>query len=101
MGARKILQKKSFKIAKYIVVVLLFIVWVGFLDVHNFSDQIKYRMKIREMKDEKAYYLDKIQEDSTRLHELNTSDENLEKYAREKYYMKKKGEEIFLVKKQK
>lgn len=99
MNVRKIFQRKNIKIAKYAVVIALFAVWVVFLDVHSLKEHIKYRMKIHEMEDEKAYYIDKIKEDSIRLHELNTSDENLEKYAREKYYMKKKGEEIFLVKK--
>lgn len=101
MNARKIFQKKYIKIAKYVIVAVVFIVWVGFLDIHNFKSQVEYRMKIREMEEEKAYYQDKIKEDSTRLHELNTNDENLEKYAREKYHMKKKGEEIFLVKEKK
>ncbi len=52
------------------------------------------------MEEEKVYFQGKIKEDSTRLHELNTSDENLEKFAREKYHMKKEGEEIFLMKKE-
>lgn len=101
MNVRKIFKKKYIKVAKYVGVAVLFVVWVGFLDMHNFKDQIKYRMKIREMKEEKTYYLEKIKEDSLRLHELNTNDENLEKYAREKYHMKKKNEKIFLIQKEK
>lgn len=101
MNARKIFQNKNIKIAKYAIALVVFIVWVGFLDVHNFKSQLKYRMKIKELEDEKVYYLEKIKEDSTQLHKLNTNDENLEKYAREKYHMKKSGEEIFLVKEEK
>lgn len=101
MNVRRIFQKKYIRIAKYVGVALLFVVWVGFLDTHNFREQLRYRSKIEDLKEEQQYYLEKIKEDSIRLHELNTDDENLEKYAREKYLMKKKGEEIFLVKKKK
>ncbi|PVX52385.1 septum formation initiator [Balneicella halophila] len=98
MNVKKIFRKKHINIAKYAIVALVFIIWVGFFDNHNFKEQFKYQMKINDLEEEKEYYLKKIREDSTRLSELNTNDENLEKYAREKYYMKKKGEEIFLVK---
>lgn len=100
MNVKKIFQPKHMKIAKYVIVGLLFVVWIGFFDVHNVKEQLKYRMKISDLEEEKVYFQGKIKEDSTRLHELNTSDENLEKFAREKYHMKKEGEEIFLVEKE-
>ncbi len=101
MNAQKIFKKKNIRIAKYLIVAVFFVVWVGFFDVHNFKDQLQYRLKISELEDEKEYYLNKIEEDSLRLNELSTNDENLEKYAREKYHMKKEGEEIFLMEKKK
>ncbi len=88
------------KIAKYVIVGLLFVVWIVFFDVHNVKEEMKYRIKISNLEDEKVYFLEKIKEDSIRLHELNTSDKNLEKFAREKYHMKKEGEQIFLIKKE-
>ncbi len=97
MNVKNIFQKKYIKATKYVAVGLFFVIWVVFLDFHNFKNQVKYQLKIKDLKEQKSYYLGKIKEDSIRLHELNTNDENLEKYAREKYYMKKKGEEIFLV----
>jgi cell division protein FtsB len=46
---------------------------------------------------EKEYYLDKIDQDSTRLHQLKTNEENLEEFAREEYYMKKENEDIYII----
>jgi cell division protein FtsB len=46
---------------------------------------------------EKEYYLERIAEDSKKLNELMTNDENLEKFAREQYLMKKPDEDIFLI----
>ncbi len=100
MNAKKILRKRYVKAMKYAIVLVLFAVWIGFLDQHNFSEQVKNRIKIGDLREQKAYYQEKIKEDSLRIHELSTNDENLEKYAREKYNMKKEGEEIFLVAKQ-
>ncbi len=101
MNTQKIFKKKNVWVIKYLIVLVFFVVWVGFFDVHNFKEQLQYRLKINELEDEKEYYLKKIKEDSLRLNELRTNDENLEKYAREKYHMKKEGEEIFLLEKKK
>ena len=53
--------------------------------------------EIQSYKQEKRYYLEKIDNDRKRLNELQTNNENLEKFAREQYLMKKPDEEIFIV----
>ena len=53
--------------------------------------------EIRELEENRLYFLEQIEKDSTRLHELTTDQENLEKYAREQYYMKKKDEDVFVI----
>ena len=52
---------------------------------------------IKEMERDIEYYQEQISRDSLRLKELTTNKENLEKYAREQYYMKKKNEDIFVI----
>lgn len=47
---------------------------------------------------DKAFYLEKIEEDRKRLEELQTNNANLEKFAREQYLMKKDDEDIFVIK---
>ena len=50
------------------------------------------------MQQDKIYYQEKIKIDSRKLEELRTDRENLEKFAREQYLMKKDNEDIFIVK---
>ena len=53
--------------------------------------------EIRQLEADREYYIDQIEKDSTRLHELTTDKDNLEKYAREQFLMKKKDEDVFVV----
>ena len=50
------------------------------------------------MEKDKIYYYEKIKIDSRKLEELRTDRENLEKFAREQYLMKRENEDIFIVK---
>lgn len=49
------------------------------------------------MEEEKEYYQSKINDDKRKIKELRTNNENLEKFAREQYLMKKPNEEIFII----
>jgi cell division protein DivIC len=82
---------------KYILTLLVFIVWILIFDRNNLIDRRKYLMALDEMEQQKIYYIEKIQHDSVRLNELRTDAENLEKFAREQYFMKKDNEEIFVI----
>lgn len=52
---------------------------------------------IHNLENEKEYYQNKIEQDNKKLNELKTNDENLEKFAREQYLMKKSDEDIFII----
>lgn len=52
---------------------------------------------MRQLEKDKAYYEKKIIEDSQRLKELKTNKENLEKFAREQYLMKRDNEDVFVI----
>lgn len=82
---------------KFVVVIAVFAVWLTFFDKNSLITQLKNKSKINDLKTEKQYYLDKIAVDSVKLYELQTDEENLEKYAREQYLMHKENEEIFIV----
>lgn len=83
---------------KYALTIVVFLVWLTFFDRYNLVDMLQNTSKIGDMKDEMDYYRTKITEDSTRIQELTSNNENLEKYAREQYLMKHADEEIFIVK---
>jgi cell division protein DivIC len=82
---------------KYAIATLLFIVWVGFFDENNLIERFQNLQERHRLNENKEYYIRKIKEDAQRLKELKTNDENLEKYAREQYLMKKDNEEVFVI----
>lgn len=82
---------------KYLLTILGFGVWVFFFSQYSMLDRFKLAKNLRQLNQEKEYYIEQIRRDSARLHELTTDNENLEKFAREQYYMKKENEDLFLV----
>lgn len=90
-------KRNRIKLIRFGFIGLFVIIWTVFIDSHKLINWIGYKSKTDAILKEKQYYLDKIEKDSLRLYELNTNNKNLEKYAREKYLMKKPEEEIFLV----
>lgn len=81
---------------KYVLTLIIFTVWVLFLDNNNLIDRIDYVRKYNQLKKDQTYYQEKIKLDYKRLEELRTNKENLEKFAREQYLMKKQNEDIFI-----
>ena len=53
--------------------------------------------ELSKLKQDREYYKKKIEEDRRKLNELKTDNDNLEKFAREQYRMKKKNEDLFIV----
>lgn len=83
---------------KYLLSIIIFIIWILLFDQNSIVNRIKDAGKLKKLNQEKEYYIDKIKEDSIKLYELKTNDANLEKFAREQYYLKAKDEEIFIIK---
>ena len=71
--------------------------WVLFFDQNNLLDRYKLVREVNQLEKDHRYYLQSIQSDSARLMELKTSPENLEKFAREQFLMKKDKEDIFII----
>jgi cell division protein DivIC len=82
---------------KYVITLVAFIIWISFFSQYNLTDRVKLTRNFKDLQQEKEYYLDQVRRDSARLHELTTDEDNLEKFAREQYYMKKPKEDIFVV----
>ncbi len=82
---------------KYMLTMLFFVVWIIFFDQNNLIDRFQSIQKNRSLENEKTYYQEKIEDDKRKLNELRTDRENLEKFAREQYYMKKDNEDIFVL----
>ena len=85
----------------YVVTGLCFLVWMLFLDSNDLISRFKLGVKLRNLDREKAYYQEKIADVEKDRHELMTDRELLEKFAREKYLMKKEAEDIFIIQNEK
>lgn len=91
------LQIPSFLKNKFIIALLVALVWLAFFDKNNLIQQWRLRRQIKELQREKKYYIEEIERDSTAIRELKENPEALERYARENYLMKKEGEDIFVI----
>lgn len=82
---------------KYLLTLIIFAVWILLLDSNNLISRWKEMRNLKKLKAEKEYYVQRIEEDKRKLHELKTSDRNLEKFAREQYRMKKPDEDLYII----
>lgn len=82
---------------KYAVALMLFLVWMLFFDRNNFISQWNLRQNLNSLIEKQEAYQEKIQEVKADKEDLLTNTESLEKFAREKYWMKKDNEEIFVI----
>jgi cell division protein FtsB len=81
----------------YFLFAVVFIVWVIFFDTNDLINQVKLQGQYNDLEQEKKYYQDKIVEIQKERAALSTDSQKLEKFAREKYLMKKDSEDIYVV----
>jgi cell division protein DivIC len=74
-----------------------FLIWMLVLDSNNLISRFQLSSKLGSLENEKAYYEEKIKEVEKDRDELFGDRESLEKFAREKYLMKKESEDIYIV----
>lgn len=82
---------------KYVLTLVGFTVWITFFSQYSLMERVQLAKNLNQLQEELIYYRQQIERDSARLHELTTDDDNLEKFAREQYYMKKPDEDVFVV----
>ena len=81
----------------YVVTGGVFFIWILLLDSNNLINRFQLTSKFNSLEDEKEYYEEKIKEVEQDRDELFGDNESLEKFAREKYLMKKETEDIFVI----
>lgn len=82
---------------KYLILFLLFILWVVFIDDYNLINQSKIKNTVEDLKSQKKFYITEIISDSTELYKLQNDPAEQERFAREKFLMKKENEDIFII----
>ncbi len=81
---------------KYVWALSFFLIWMIFLDNYSYFDHRFLDNQINALEDNKEYYQQEIKKDQENIKNLKNP-EQIEKYAREKYYMKKDNEDIYLI----
>lgn len=83
---------------KYLIAGVFFVVWMMFFDPKDWGLIINRKQKLNELEKSETTLRKQIADSKSELHLLKTSAETIEKYAREKYMMKKDNEDLFIVK---
>ena len=98
MKLRELRKRKWFRVAsnKYLLVLVAFLFWMLFLDSNSWLIHHELNSEIDALEKNKQYYLNEISKDKAVIDKLSDSLE-LEKFARNEYYMKRENEEIFII----
>ncbi len=82
---------------KYFLAGGFFVVWMLFFDQRDFFQQRERKAELKKLEAKKQYYLDEINKTKQELNDIQSNPAALEKFARERYLMKKDGEDIFII----
>ncbi len=82
---------------KYLVASVFFIVWMLFFDQRDYFQQRERQAELNKLEAKKRYYVEEIEKTRKQLQDLQHNPAALEKFARERYLMKREGEDIFII----
>lgn len=82
---------------KYLIVIVLGILLVGFIDENSFVQRVRYELQISDLKSSIEKYNAQNEADTKRLKEIRKNPKAIEKIARERYFMKADDEDIYVL----
>lgn len=80
-----------------IIVLLVLVLMLFFFSDSSVTKRIRYETRIRNLESQIEFYRNQTKIDKEKLNELQSNKEDLEKFARENYLMKKEGEDVFII----
>ena len=78
-----------------------FTLWVALFDRNDLFSQLELRKQVKQLEAEKKYYMTEVEKNKKDLNALLNDPKSLEKFAREKYFMRKDNEDVFVIVKEK
>jgi len=98
LNLKELRNKRWFKVIsnKYVLLILIFGGWMFFLDSNSWLIHNELNQEIDELEENRQYYKNEISKDKATIEQLQDSVE-MEKFARQQYYMKRPDEEIFII----
>lgn len=83
---------------KYLLTLTVFGIWMIFFDTQDvITTHFTLRSELNDLEKSRGYYIEQINATKNELEQLKSDPATLEKYAREKYYMKKDNEDLFII----
>ncbi|WP_422080725.1 FtsB family cell division protein [Ulvibacterium sp.] len=98
MGLKELKKKKWFGVLTniYVLVLTVFVIWMLFFDTNSLLIHMELKKQIKKLEKQQEFLREEIAKDKKTIEKLSDPKE-LEKFAREHYYLKKKNEEIYLI----
>lgn len=84
---------------KYLIVGVLFLVWMLFFDSNSWLIHRQLDKQINELEKEERLYGGKLEKETLRINELNADPDAIEKVARERHFLRKENEDVFVIEK--
>ena len=82
---------------RYFIISFMFVIWIIFFDRSNVITQWRLDRTVEDLENKKVYFQREIGQVKKDKRDLFSNDESLEKFAREKYRMKKSNEDVFVI----
>tara|TARA_R110002073_G_scaffold306012_5_gene475221 strand:+ start:62447 stop:62761 length:315 start_codon:yes stop_codon:yes gene_type:complete len=97
MGLKKLKENRFFKFLSnsYIIILTIFLVWMFFFDENTHLNR-EFKKEIKELESTINFYRTEIDTDKKMIKQLQDSLQ-LERFAREKYLMKKDNEDVYII----
>lgn len=92
-GLKRILGLTAYQI----IILLVLMVMLFLFSDSSVTKRIKYDTQIKNLESQIEFYHQQTEEDKEKLNELQSNKDDLEKFARENYLMKKENEDIFII----
>ena len=98
MTLKQLKNNKTFRFLsnRYVLIFIIFLVWMTFFDENSFLIDHEFNKEIDKLETDKDFYQTEINTDKTKIEKLEDP-EQLDKYAREEYNMKKENEDIYII----
>lgn len=81
----------------YVAASLALLVWLLFFDLNNIPTQIENAIYINKLENDRSFYNERIKILEKEQNEVLGSGKLLEKHAREKYFMRKDSEDVYVI----
>ncbi len=81
---------------KYLIVLVALGFWLLYFDENDLFSQLDLVKRCNKLRAEKEYYIAEITKNEKEIDELKHNSKSLETFAREKYFMKRDNEDVFV-----